>query len=329
MAAKKSSVPKKAKQPSRAKGKARLPKAPSPSPSPLDLEGFLVHQLSRQGHSKQSSHVLPELLYNLTPSMRRLGYLSGFRAGLRLSSSHNSSNSLHPLIAALENAGFSKILYHPSKHSVVIRASHHPDCENGSNSKAHIFESGMIAGYLTESTHTSLKVAETRCVHAGSRVCQFVAESESDLDQMGAFEGVDEMIGALADSIGGKGIDGRISEGYFALQILPLTRPPVNSEISKLLYVAGERVAARTPKITDQTAEKLCALFGLRKLGLGKGRRGIVSISATLMPSNSFSGYAEMVSSFLCGMLYAKSGKVASMERRLSGDGSYTIELSI
>lgn len=332
MAAKKSHPPAKkarrAKAPPRAGAQSRQPKVPSAVFS--DLEGFLVHQISaRKGDQKSSSHLLAELLYNITPSMRRLGYISGFRAGLMLSSNHNSSNSMHPLIAALESAGFSKILYHPTKHSVVIKASHHPDCENGASSKAHIFESGLIAGYLTESTHTPLKAVETRCVHGGGSVCQFVAEREADLDQMGAFEGVDEMIAALSDSLGRRKIEGRISESYFALQILPLTKPPINSEISKLLHLAGERVAARTPKITEQTADKLRALFGLQKIKLAKGRRGISAISATLMPSNSFSGYAEMVGAFLSGMLYEKSGKVASVQRRLGGDGSYTLELAI
>jgi len=295
-----------------------------------DLEGFLVKGISKHSSSpKSASHILSELLYNITPSMRGLGYLSGFRAGLKLSSNHNSSNTIHPLVVALENAGFSKIFYHPNKHSVVIRAHHHPDCENGAKKQMHIFEAGLIAGYLTESTHMNLRVIENRCVHEGGSVCQFLAERDVEIEQVSAFEGMDEMIETLIASLGRRRIDGRISDDYFALQMLPLTKGPINAELSKLFYVMGERVASKTPKITEQTAQKLCVLFGLRKIKFEKGRRAVSGINATFAPSNSLSGYAELVSAFLSGMLYQKYGKVASTQRRLGGDGSYTLELAI
>ncbi|MDE1850310.1 MAG: 4-vinyl reductase [Candidatus Micrarchaeota archaeon] len=331
MAAKKSSKvskPKSSKAPAKRKGSPKVQNQQASGFS--DLEGFLVKGISKHSNSpKSASHILSELLYNITPSMRGLGYLSGFRAGLKLSSSHNPTNTIHPLVAALENAGFSRILYHPDKHSVVIRAHHHPDCESGAKKQVHVFEAGLIAGYLTESTHMTLRAIENRCVHEGGSVCQFLAERDVEMGQVSAFEGMDEMIDALILAIGRRKIDSRISDGYFALQMLPLTKGPINSELSKLFYVIGERVASKTPKITEHTAQNLCALFGLRKIKLEKGRRGISGISATFAQSNSLSGYAELVSSFLSGMLYQKYGKVASTERRLGADGSYTLEVAI
>src|SRR5690242_3150876 len=62
---------------------------------------LLISRVGAPNSIAKSSDLLLELLYNLTPSTRAIGYNSGFQAGFRLSELHNDSNSLHPLINAL------------------------------------------------------------------------------------------------------------------------------------------------------------------------------------------------------------------------------------
>src|SRR5690348_7501053 len=129
----KKSVSRKQKRSPQIKRKAKttkraVAKRQAPRQSANSFHDLLISIIGAPRSTMKSSGMLLELLYNLTPSTRNVGYNSGFQAGYRLSELHNNTNSLHHLINALTNAGFSNILYHPHKGSAIFEMSHHQDC---------------------------------------------------------------------------------------------------------------------------------------------------------------------------------------------------------
>ncbi|MGI0141903.1 MAG: V4R domain-containing protein [Candidatus Micrarchaeales archaeon] len=320
----------KASQSTKTKKVAQNRKAAKPvSIQPINSEEFLIKGLSSsRKHIAASSHILPELLYNITPSTKSLGYNRGFQIGLRLCVNHNKANNITPLINALENAGFRHILYHPHKNNVIIEAHHHPEHEIGAPKDMHVFEAGLIAGYLTQSTGMEMNGVENQCVHRGGNMCQFLIELNPDIRRIESFEGMDQISEVMRSTLLKKRMEREISENYFALQMLPFTEGPLHIEVSKLLYVLGERVGLNF-KINEQTMEKLSTLFCLKEIKIIKEKKRVRGIRIDYKHNLSTAAYTDLVSAFLTGMIFSIYNRTPKPSRRLNGSGTYTVELAI
>ncbi|MDE1846376.1 MAG: 4-vinyl reductase [Candidatus Micrarchaeota archaeon] len=319
---KKSSKPKLRAPKRRAIARRNSPRAVSGN-----LEDLLISQIALPKFEKQSSHLLPELLYNLTPSTRSLGYNSGFRMGERLSELHNASNSLHPLINALMCGGFSNVMYYPHKNSAIFEMVHHKECKMDLNATLHIFESGLIAGYLSHSTGARMTVTETMCAHDAKGKCQFVAERTGAISEPAAFEGTAQIVGSIRSAIA-NGNEKSVSGSYFALAIAPLTRSPLKEELAKLLFVVGRELSP-TLELNQVSLERLATIFSLREAGATSNRKGVTSINFALAPISSTSNYLDLVAALFSGVLSHKAAKTPHLTRGLSRDGSYRAELKI
>ena len=304
-----------------------IPKRAPQRASASSFHDLLISRIGSPISTMKSSDLLIELLYNLTPSTRAIGYNSGFQAGYRLSELHNNTNSLHVLINALTNAGFSNILYHPHKISAVFEMSHHQDCKINLDATLHIFESGLIAGYLTHSTGRRMIVIEKICAHSGQGKCQFVAEQVGDINAPVAFEGTEQLIRSLKSSLSQK-TEKRISTEYFSLALSPLTATPVREQLAKLLFIVGSELS-KGITLSEANLPEFCRIFSLDKLDLQTKKGGISSMSLTFNHLLSNSGYVELASSFFSGMLFQKSGTTPRLSRRIGKGGSYISELRV
>ncbi|MDE1869847.1 MAG: 4-vinyl reductase [Candidatus Micrarchaeota archaeon] len=304
-----------------------VPKRAPPKATSSSFHDLLISRIGSPLSTMKSSDLLIELLYNLTPSTRAMGYNSGFQAGYRLSELRNGTNSLHILINALTNAGFSNILYHPHKSSAIFEMSHHQDCKINLDATLHIFESGLIAGYLTHSTGRRMIVMERACAHGGNGRCQFVAEQIGDINAPVAFEGTEQLVRSIKSSLSQK-TEKKISTEYFSLALLPLTAAPVKEQLAKLLFLVGSEVS-REIVLSEANLPEFCRIFSLDKMDIETKKGGISSIGLTFNHLLSNSGYVELASSFFSGMVFRRAGAVPRLSRRIGKGGSYVAELRV
>ncbi|MDE1855824.1 MAG: 4-vinyl reductase [Candidatus Micrarchaeota archaeon] len=312
------------KPPIRKKISASIKKSAKPQQNfvPEDFEDFLMQRISLHA-TKRADALLAELLYNLTPATKSLGYASGFGAGLVLSAKHNKFNTIHPLINALENAGFHSILYRPGRSAVVIDAHHNPDCKHGIDGEMHVFEAGMIAGYLSHATGRRLNVHEKLCAHGKSSACRFVGSEDQQLNHIEGFGGIEEMRREMRNAMS-KHREAKVSGEYFSLQIIPFTKEPLRTEMVKLMHQVGKGLPSS--KLSAEALRSMAALFDARSVKVKKeGRTTTARIE--LHPENSSGGYADIVAAFFAGMVH-KDGKRMVIDRKPGSDGSYTIEIT-
>src|SRR5437879_5337410 len=72
---------------------------PKPKFEHSDLEELLIQRISLSNAKERgNAQIIPEILYNISSSTKRLGYNCGFTAGAKLSALHNHSNTIAPLI---------------------------------------------------------------------------------------------------------------------------------------------------------------------------------------------------------------------------------------
>lgn len=318
-----------ASKPKHAKLKAKIKRRIAPSRSPFAIKNLEEALLSKLNHSdlkKESVPVLLELLYNLTPSTRNMGYNYGFHLGIKISEMHNSANTIHPLLNALSNAGFSNLLYYPHKNSVVIEAMHHQDCKMNLNATLHILEAGMIAGYLSHSTGLKMNAIESRCAHGSKGKCQFTIEQINEINAPNTFEGTSEIESSIKDSMQKKS-SSAIPTSYFMLAISPLTKSPIQEQLSKLLFIVGQGVSKDNIAPSDSNLGNLAFLFSLQNIKASRKGKRLSSLLLNFKKESSIKEYADLISPFFSGLLYSATGKLPKISLLLGRDQSYSLEL--
>lgn len=294
-----------------------------------NIEEILATNISSQATNQKNSNLplLPDILYNMTPSTRNLGYNSGFAVGVKIFERSSAQNDASPLINALENAGFRHTQYSPLNDTAIITARQSRGINLGD--KAHVFESGLIAGYLSAATGKGVNVTENQCIHKQGDFCQFVAteskRSGYETAQSSDLSNVTSMIaqGMMANESGS-----RISDNFYMLEMLPFTKEPIEKEASRLLYIAGQRVGEQSPKNIDESVKNLASILGVRDIKLFKKKKsGLTSIRLKYKPVNSMSEYINLSTSLVAGMIKGMYNNAPSIVRKITQDGSYTVDL--
>ena len=294
------------------------------------LNEFLISKVSSSApvSERNSLPLLPELLYNLTPGTKNLAYLSGFSCGLDLSLKHNKSNTINTLFGALENAGFTHIMYYPSRRDLIISAKH-LDCATDLKKNIHTFEAGLIAGYLSESTGRRVNIVERQCTHGQANSCQFLVEKFGKMQDPQIYEGIDSGVKAISNSLSSRKNHSRISDSYYMLQMLPLTQGAISQDLSKLLFVIGARAAGEKFKFDNQSTLNLASLIAARQIKIVRKGRGISSVRITFTRASSISAYTDLATSLLAGIISKGQSKQARISRTMNGDGSYLVTFSL
>jgi hypothetical protein len=105
---------------------------------------------------------IQDLLYNTAQELQSLAFKSGFNLGVEAYA--NSEKNMLALEHILENAGLGKMIYYPFEFKSVIasRTMKQRGIDLGSN--IHIFESGVISGYLSAHTKKHITVRDRKSV---------------------------------------------------------------------------------------------------------------------------------------------------------------------
>jgi len=268
---------------------------------PRSFQELLEERIASNKIAFVNAPAIQDILYNATPTLRQIAYNSGFSFGKALY--ERSDKSIGKLVDVLHAAGFKNILYYPFEDKAVIKVKQ--ESSYNINKEVHIFESGIIAGYMSAASGKIIYVNERRCVFNGANLCEFVAEPiasvkiEEDYDE----NVVENLAQVLSKS------DSKLSQEYMLFSLLPLMKEPVKSEISKLFYAAGSFLGKSNPNI-DKIAEK----FGVIARKRGNG------ILLSYAPTNSMKGFVDLSAAFFAGWAKRVYNKGVEIKESLSGN---------
>lgn len=298
-----------------------------------DMEELLVRNISKkiEKQSKTTSSLFPHMLHNMTASARMLAYKSGFSVGRNLFLGSGESTNAVSLINALESAGLGRVMYSPFSDRVVVTAKHTPS-EHRLNHKTHVFEAGLIAGYLSASSGRNITVSESHCIQEDSDFCQFVAKPGEmgvpEEEEITAYNSLNDLADAFASRIYSVDFAHRVRDEYYVLSILPFIQERVQEEASKVLYLVGKRIGAGKSAIDDKKFAGLADVIGASTIKIVKmeGNKPKL-IRLKYKPSNSFKSYTDLSAALVVGILENLYGTKLQVVRRVNSDRSYTLDL--
>lgn len=288
----------------------------------LDFEDIIAENMIRKPRKEElpkSALTVVEAIYSSSPGLGKIAYRHGFSLGKNIYS--RSNGTLNTLLSALENGGLENILYYPFNDSLVITASGgHPKKING---RMHIYESGLIAGYLTSATGTQIYVEETECEYDGDNRCRFVSSSGIGFgEKQGGNRNLEEIISGVSEIAK---IDGNVSAGYYAAAILPIAGRSSSEPLANFFYMAGSRLGAAA----ELGLGEIAGIAGASSFEVAKKYRKIPKlVRLRYAPANSIGPFVDAAASAVAGFLKQRYGYEPEMRRRLLKNNKYLIELS-
>ena len=290
-------------------------------------EELLISRLS-QNPAKVSVRGLEvqDLLYNSGEELRSLAFKAGFNLGIE--AYKGSNGSMSSLEHVLEHAGFGKVVYYPFESRSVFYSSRVKARGINLGANIHVFETGIISGYLTAHSKQRVAAEETMCVFNGSKYCRFVAYAGERAGVASTLQFPNILV-ALQSAILGSGTPSRGS-GYYLFAVKPLLEEPVFSEASRFLYLAGKMlsVSKLLPNL-EQTVKRTSNFLRIEKSSIKADGKGNVAIRLTFSPETSTSRFVDLSVALISGIVKGMSGRNVSAERSLDSRGVYNVRLQV
>lgn len=290
-----------------------------------DLEDLLIDMVVNGKEKALNGTDVENLIYNTTSGLCTLGYGFGFSVGRAATLKLGQDV---PLTAILDRIGLHDSLYYPFRDKVIITSRPmqvQPSLQLGSN--VHVYEAGVISGYLSTSTGMHVVAQESRCVYNGAKQCQF---SAVPLSQMPKFQG--SGIDAVADAISSAFMSNRYSkianEYHRVLAYLPLTDARISEQILKLMMIAGERMGSASGSGgIGHIVPNIANYFGVKAAKVEKkGMRTIIKLRYESY--NSLQAFVAIPAAVIVG--FAKgTGRLAQVHFATNRDGTYTSNITI
>ncbi|MGC9099373.1 MAG: V4R domain-containing protein [Candidatus Micrarchaeia archaeon] len=277
---------------------------------PASLEGLLEERITGKKSMLINEPMVEDIIYNATPSMRGLAYKSGFSFGMQLG--EKSGKRIDKLFEVLGAAGLENILYYPFEDRAVIKASSKGSYNIGK--LVHIYESGIIAGFLTSTTGKTIYVKEDKCAFNGDNVCEFVAEPKASIKPEEDYD--ENVVENLTKVISSEG--SRRSQEYMLFSMLPLMKEPIKDEIAKVFYAAGSKLGEKGVE-----PEKLGGKFGIK---IARTKKGFV---LSYSPLNSLKGFVDISSALFAGMARSMGSKSVELRESPTKENTYKVYIRL
>ena len=314
------------KKPQRRRPKHKtVRKAPEIKTASSDIEDLLVGMVINSKEKAVNGTDVENLIYSTTSGLGSLGYGFGFSVGR---SATIKLGTDAPLTAILDRIGLHNSLYYPLRDKVIItsRPQQHHSALNMSKN-VHIYESGVISGYLSTSTGVQVTAEEKRCVYNGARECQFVATPLSPKPKFSGI-GIDEAAYAISMTLKESHYTKSPNEYYRTLAYLPLTDSRISEQILRMMMIVGERHGEIAGKVhLHQLISNLSNYFGVKQATVDMaGRKTIIKLRYESY--NSIEAFVAIPTAILVG--FAKStGRSAQAHFTKNKDGTYTAHIEI
>ncbi len=307
---------------------------------PKSINEALILDILKNHNAETASSesvLLAQMLSGFTKSMRKLSYMAGISNGMFLYRFDKLQkryiwyqDSIRDLSEFFEKAGYRSSSYDIFPDKVVIKLY---GAGPNFGTDIHVFESGIISGFLTAAIGHYVPVNEEECMHAGARYCRFSTSNAR------AAESIDSdhlrHINALArhitsDKSAAK--SGKFSKSYLNLIYQVITEREYLGSMKDLLGYFGKTIlqmsdGGRHKKIKDKDLTAL-AQQNINLLNLGRlNTKGANAAGTELVfdPSQSRSEFVELAVAFLNGVF----GKDMAGDAKLKSENNiYSISIN-
>lgn len=287
-----------------------------------DVHELLVSDFAAHGSSSRADMDVEDVIYSATGSLASLGYKSGYAVGKSL---FMKSGSKETVPSVMEKLGFGKVLYSPSSYRMVITSFGKRSPSLGIGDSLHIFESGIIAGFVSASSGLHVVTNETHCTSNRSDFCQFVTFPDTSANDRKSYPDARSIPASICVLMSERK-DPLRNARYHMLASLPLLDEPLLGEVDKLLYLSGECVAAKcAPGAAKQAIASMAGYFGIEaELVRARNRR---VIKLRYGHYNSSDGFLKYSTAMLLGFASRMFGGEITLERGTTTSGNYTVTI--
>lgn len=315
------------KRPARAKAKnktriQKATRAAAPRLSEIyDVESLLIDKILNSEITAENGTSIENLIYSATPGMKDIGYSFGFSVGRNIALKQGDSQNF---IKVLDRIGLHKSLYHPFRDSLIItsRPTAHHTKNIGVN--IHVYEAGIIAGYLSMSTGIKMATTESKCIYNGSTMCQFVSVPSPAKKKEHQVE-INAIINAISYAITDNNFRRLNNEYYRTIAYLPLLKQPVSEQVRKMLMISGARAAEHSSgKDTRRIISNIANYFGAKEADISLRKTGKSIISLKYESYNSIYPYISIPAALIMGFVSKSLGKSAEITVSTNRDKTYT-----
>ncbi|MDE1871540.1 MAG: 4-vinyl reductase [Candidatus Micrarchaeota archaeon] len=242
---------------------------------PIGERELLTSIISKKARGRTTEYplLLASVLSTVTPGLRSLYYKSGISAGRALYDIRNSERhyiwyeeGVSDLVSFLQNAGYKGITYNIFNDRIDIRLSRAEALDL--SIPIHVFEAGLMCGFLTAARQQHVRVEEEKCICNGSQSCNFTTSNVLPLHQHGGKEVLDRFASSIKERMGAKQrMQGNFPEEYYALSSSILLSGEYSEHMGSIVYYLGNQIGSMV-YVPDQrrlrkATERLYSILGL------------------------------------------------------------------
>ena len=331
------------KQSQKKTGKTSLGSIPVAAPSNLSYEEAVIKhilQSSPQVHKvPREALIFGSLMSNMSPAMSEMYYKSGMQVGralYRVNAEQKDyiipEESIEDLVKFFELIGYRNVTYSAYQDSKISIEFHEPKSSQHLGSRMHVFESGIISGYLTAAKGQLVNVAESSCTGSDGDACRFV-EAPAASHGSASVNSLDE----LAEMVKQRSMSEQIGQTEIASEYQSLLYTPVldvaysdymKQIASYLGNSVGSRIASSLPKGNGK-ARMQSIEQAIRTLNMGTPMvRSMKPLDIRIKFDElaSRQGFVDISLSFINGLLSSSMvGKATATES--IQNGHYTVDI--
>lgn len=279
------------------------------------------------------------LLANTTPSMRALNYRHGIAIGRSLYQLYARTRrytlyeeSVSDIVSFFEHAGYGRVTYQALPH--VIRIGMHDTLHLSLGMNTHMFEAGLIAGFITASKGQLTHVTERECSSNSADSCEFYSSSSTQVTDNPEVKGVfDAFVDDVSQHVLNREEQNEpsMANEYYTLSSLVLLDSKYFNEMRMLADYLGGMLAARL-RIESMSPKRMFNTFersiGLLSMGVAKIKSSDkFDVTLQLDKLHSRKEFADLSAAFLQGFL-RNAAKGAGIEVKcLIHNNSYSVRL--
>ncbi len=303
-------------------------------------EALLSSIMHGHGNSvKVSAQVfaLTGALASMTPKLREVYFSHGFAVGKSLyrhvsGRTNGGAQTLVPmLVEFFEKAGHTGVSYRQAGSSYEFMM--HDTPRIGLGMHMHMFEAGVISGFMSSEYRRAARFTETECRADGAESCAFAEMAqESNGIKFDARTGTDAIADYVLAALDSSNIAGEMRYEYYALASDSLMHSEYSSNINDIAYAIGsglgsrfrEENATRSASAGVARLKRLIALLNFGNITIKRTAPMSLRLEFDRLMGNK--GIVDLSSNFISGMLNAYLGsKLTSVQR--SSLGGYTMNI--
>lgn len=305
--------------------KIRLHKFPI-SIIPKSYNELLVHNIKSK-NDKLKINPYSLFLYSLIVNSNRPNRTGAYNVGISIGkvlyystkTAYDTvlSDSLQHIVEFFENVGNRSVTYLILPHQIVFSMSNDDNIQMGIN--MHIFESGIISGFISSALHNYINVREEKCRHNNSDTCVFVSHTKDTHPIDFPKDRLDKL---LKSAISGyNSTESNMSNSYLLLILSLLEK----IEFSSNAYKFADRIGREMRKMdnTRKTKNNQIGFIidGIKLFAVGLPTIKGSNISIKLNKEVSKREVIKLIASFIGGFM----NKYPVMIGVKNNNGVYTI----